>query len=439
MSVVFGWLPQPIGGMAVLQQGFVESLFNFCTYDGGPQGRKEFGGYTYAATGYIPSGRNTLASTFLEKTDGEWLLSLDWDITYDPLAVYQLLDAADPVERPIISGVYVTYFGEGAALRPCWMAEQDGQEYIPVSSFEAGKIVPLTVCGMGFTLIHRSVFERIAADPRYADDPWQWYGHDIIGADRTGEDLTFCARARSVGATVWGHGGVLLGHTKAKMLTPLDMGDGAFGAQTSQALDAPVLEQRVHRQERVLNVGGGSKDIPLPARYDGWDHVLLDIKAGPDVDIVLDARDLGWELDFGLAEAVFDSVYCSHNIEHHYAHEIPIVLAGFARVLRPGGEVLVRCPDVAAVCAAVSSGAPLDGTLYESPAGPITPRDVFYGYGREIEESGEPFYAHKTGFTAETLAAALVAAGFVNVSVARHESAFELEATGTKALVSPGA
>ena len=28
---------------------------------------------------------------------------------------------------------------------------------------------------------------------------------------------------------------------------------------------------------RVLNVGGGSKEIPIPEHYEGWEHVLLDL------------------------------------------------------------------------------------------------------------------------------------------------------------------
>jgi hypothetical protein len=50
--------------------------------------------------------------------------------------------------------------------------------------------------------------------------------------------------------------------------------------------------------------------------------------------------------------------------------------------------------------------------LYQSPAGPITVRDVFYGYGVEIERSGNDFYAHKTGFTKKSLKAFLEVNGF---------------------------
>jgi hypothetical protein len=39
-------------------------------------------------------------------------------------------------------------------------------------------------------------------------------------------------------------------------------------------------------------------------------------------------------------------------------------------------------------------------------------RDVLYGYGIEIERSGQDFYAHKTGFTEKSLSAILKKCGF---------------------------
>jgi hypothetical protein len=38
--------------------------------------------------------------------------------------------------------------------------------------------------------------------------------------------------------------------------------------------------------------------------------------------------------------------------------------------------------------------------------------DVLYGYGVEIEQSGQDFFAHKTGFTQKSLLAALNRSGF---------------------------
>lgn len=160
--------------------------------------------------------------------------------------------------------------------------------------------------------------------------------------------------------------------------------------------------------KKVLNVGGNSKQIALPDIYAGWQHVLLDIDPRGNPDVVCDAR----ELD-RLPAASYDSVYCSHNLEHYYRHDALKVLAGFRHVLAPDGFALVRVPDLAAVFrTVVEKGLDIEDVLYQSPAGPITVRDVVYGYGVEIERSGNDFYAHKTGFTPKSLVALLQACGF---------------------------
>jgi len=157
-----------------------------------------------------------------------------------------------------------------------------------------------------------------------------------------------------------------------------------------------------------LNVGGNSKAIPLPARYAGFEHLLLDIDPKGSPDIVCDARALT-SLDAGQ----FDAVYCSHNLEHYYRHEVPKVLGGFLHVLKEGGFAHIVVPDIQAVMrAAVERGLDVEDALYQSAAGPITVLDVLYGHGAEIERSGQDFFAHKTGFTPKSLVRALQMAGF---------------------------
>jgi len=51
----------------------------------------------------------------------------------------------------------------------------------------------------------------------------------------------------------------------------------------------------------------------------------------------------------------------------------------------------------------VDTGVDIEDVLYTSAAGPITSRDVLYGWAVEIERSGQDFYAHKTGFTPKSL------------------------------------
>jgi SAM-dependent methyltransferase len=160
--------------------------------------------------------------------------------------------------------------------------------------------------------------------------------------------------------------------------------------------------------KRVLNVGGNTKDISLPAQYADYEHVLLDIDPSGNPDLLCDARELAT-----LAPAQFDAVYCSHNLEHYHRHEVPKVLAGFFHVLKPDGFAQIRVPDMQAVMrAAVERRLDIEDTLYTSPAGPITVLDVIYGLGWEIERSGNDFYAHKTGFTNASLNRVLQQAGF---------------------------
>jgi SAM-dependent methyltransferase len=163
--------------------------------------------------------------------------------------------------------------------------------------------------------------------------------------------------------------------------------------------------------KRVLNVGGNSKAIPLPPQYAGFEHLLLDIDPKGSPDIVCDARRLTT-----LAAGQFDAVYCSHNLEHYYRHEVPRVLAGFLHVLKDGGFAHIRVPDLQEVMqVTLERGLDIDDVLYESPAGPIMVVDVLYGWGVEIERSGQPFFAHKTGFTQKSLSKALAKAGFSRI------------------------
>lgn len=160
--------------------------------------------------------------------------------------------------------------------------------------------------------------------------------------------------------------------------------------------------------KKVLNVGGNSKAIPLPPQYAGHEHVLLDIDPKGQPDIVCDARQLAT-----LQSGQFDAVYCSHNLEHYYRHDVPRVLTGFLHVLKPGGFAHIRVPDLHGVMQqTLEKGLDVEDVLYQSPAGPITVLDVLYGYGVEIERSGQDFFAHKTGFTARSLVKTLQGCGF---------------------------
>jgi hypothetical protein len=180
--------------------------------------------------------------------------------------------------------------------------------------------------------------------------------------------------------------------------------------------------------KRVLNVGGGSKAIAIPPLYDGWEHVLLDISPVGNPDVLADARELEQQ-----TAAEYDAIYCSHNLEHYYPHDAFKVLAGFLHVLKPEGFAHIVVPDVGQVMHDFVLGEmEIDAPLYEVKAGKITVHDVLYGYSKAIAQSGNDFYAHKTGFTPSLLSRMLADVGFANVEIHPDPDNWEVEAFARK-------
>ncbi len=132
----------------------------------------------------------------------------------------------------------------------------------------------------------------------------------------------------------------------------------------------------------------------------------------------------------------YDAIYCSHNLEHYYRHDALNVVRGFVHMLNASGFAEIRVPDIAEVIEAVRKRElDLDDVLYQSTAGPISAHDVIYGLQSEIIQSGQDFYAHKTGFTPKSLVKILIDGGFQYVylindePLAVHALAFKKEPT----------
>lgn len=118
------------------------------------------------------------------------------------------------------------------------------------------------------------------------------------------------------------------------------------------------------------------------------------------MDYVLDARQLGEYEGPG-----FDVVYCSHTLEHFEPGDVPLVLKGFAHVLKDDGFVEIRVPDIGELAKLlIEKVLDLNHVVYTSFAGvPVTIGHLIWGYGPEVYGMGEVM-RHKCGFTQFTLA-----------------------------------
>ena len=157
----------------------------------------------------------------------------------------------------------------------------------------------------------------------------------------------------------------------------------------------------------LLNVGCGHSSISQLNGFSetDWKEIRLDIDKEVNPDIVGTLTDMS-----KVETASIDAIYSAYNIDHIYAHEVPIAFKEFHRVLNDDGIVVLRCPDIQTVCEVIAQDKLLE-PLYESPIGPIYPIDILFGNRQQIS-SGKEFMAKKVGFTYSVLNQTFGEAGF---------------------------
>jgi SAM-dependent methyltransferase len=171
-----------------------------------------------------------------------------------------------------------------------------------------------------------------------------------------------------------------------------------------------------------LNVGCGPRGAStLPACFNTWEQVRVDVDAAVQPDILADLTDLS-----AIPDGSADAVWAAHCIEHLYQHEVERALREFRRVLREDGFVCVIVPDLQAVAQYVVADR-LHEPIYKSPAGPVTAHDIFFGFGAAIA-AGHTAMAHRCGFTPGALQRSFQGLPFGEVLLRRRSAALELVA-----------
>lgn len=179
--------------------------------------------------------------------------------------------------------------------------------------------------------------------------------------------------------------------------------------------------------QRLLHVGCGPKaKLQTTPGFadDSWKEVRLDIDLAVEPDIVASITSMPQ-----VSDASFDALFTSHTIEHLYCHEVPLAFAEFRRVLRPQGFAVLTCPDIQEVAREVAAGR-LAEAVASSPAGPISPLDMLFGW-RPALAKGNHFMAHRCGFTSKWLSHLLHKAGFAKVLIRKPQGRFNLWALAT--------
>ncbi|MBQ1047865.1 hypothetical protein KBX50_05250 [Micromonospora sp. C51] len=196
-------------------------------------------GWTQVRSGAnVAAARNRLVNWFLD-THADWLLMVDTDMVWTPEDVTTLLAHAHPDAAPIVGGLcFAKEFDSGAVWPTLFEAEDAGgfPRLFRFHSWPPNALYQVDGTGAAFLLVHRTVFETVAA--RGFSVAYPWFQETENPAGRVSEDLTFCLRARACGYPVHVHTGVQVGHIKTHVVTA--------GTYLSQRLgvDASEGEQR---------------------------------------------------------------------------------------------------------------------------------------------------------------------------------------------------
>ncbi|MDC0221024.1 methyltransferase domain-containing protein [Gammaproteobacteria bacterium] len=173
---------------------------------------------------------------------------------------------------------------------------------------------------------------------------------------------------------------------------------------------------------KLLHVGCGpltKANTTKEFASERWEEIRLDIDESVEPDIVASALNLEM-----VQSDSFDAIYSSHNIEHVFSHEVPIMLKEFVRVLNEDGVLVVNCPNLLYIAELIANDK-LTEPAYISPIGPITPLDMIYGHIESISK-GNLYMAHKCGFTPTSLKNVLEESGFGSVGVLSRKSQLDI-------------
>lgn len=180
-------------------------------------------------------------------------------------------------------------------------------------------------------------------------------------------------------------------------------------------------EKSTSRRSRVLlNAGcGPAGDSRLPRMFQDWKQLRVDIDPDVEPDLVASVVDLS-----AVPDATIDAVWCAHCMEHLFAHQVPVALAEFRRVLRKDGFACIVVPDLQEISGWIANDR-LHEVIYKSPAGPVTAHDMIWGFGAAIANGSESM-AHHCGFTPTLFLEHLKQAGFSEIVLRRTTSRLEL-------------
>lgn len=193
----------------------------------------------------ITKGRNEIVTKFLERTDpaGDWALILDSDMEPPPDTIVRLLAAAQHTDAKLV-GALCVMIGPSGPIPTLYQYDDespDGVTRVQVD-YPEDTLLQVAATGCGCLMVHRDVFEAMAAaDP---DNPFPWFAERVINGKWVSEDIGFCLRAGQLGFRTFVDCTVSVGHAKhGRVWHARDIRDGTGTPKRAIVAVIPVKDR----------------------------------------------------------------------------------------------------------------------------------------------------------------------------------------------------
>ncbi len=149
---------------------------------------------------------------------------------------------------------------------------------------------------------------------------------------------------------------------------------------------------------KKLNLGCGDKIL------DGYINVdVVESRAGKNPDVICDLHDLSI-----FESNSVDEILAVHVIEHFWQWEVVDILKEWTRVLKPGGKLILECPNLLSAAQEFIKNPDLAAI-----GGPEGQKSMWVFYGDPGWK--DPLMIHRWGYTPKSLAIVMSYAGLTEL------------------------
>jgi len=355
-----------------------------------------------------------------KKTGLKYVLFWDDDVIPPAFCCHHLVTLMEMNPHvSVLGGVYPTKsFPPAPLVYKDWATSWD---------WKVGEFFPVTMTGMGMTLIRLADLDRLDVEEYPAivggeHAKVRRYFHTGKGInlkpgmlEHTGwtEDAYFATKVQEAGLNWYCDASVhtICQHYNAGM-------DALFSVPIDVGLPKPF--DPMAEDFKVCELGAG-KQWQNGTQLANPTPTVVRVDSNPDAhpDFLCDVRVLPSEW-----KDTFDEVRSKHCLEHIRWEERDDTIEEWVRILKPGGMIRIVVPDLLWAGEQIVAGRVLDPEIMGS---------IFGDQGSKYWHAGQDIGIHLCGYTPEDLKARLEAHGIEDVQGERYTEVGVMQITGRKA------